>query len=214
MAGRSLLPFFSRNWSLSRSNEDTDPFMGFRREMNRVFDDAFRGFGRGFGMPSLLGPAFGFGRMPMGTLMPQIDVSESEHEIQVTAELPGIDEKDVEVILADDMLTIRGEKKAEHEQKDRDYHLMERSHGTFSRSLPLPFAADPSQVKAAFKSGVLTVTIQKPKEVLEKQHRIEVQTDTGTAGEPRVSRADRPAGTSSASPASAAEHKVTETAAE
>jgi HSP20 family protein len=209
MAGRSLLPFFSRNWSLSRSSEDTDPFMAFRRQMNRVFDDAFRGFG----MPSLVGPAFG--RMPMATLMPQIDLSESEHEIQVTAELPGIDEKDVEVILADDMLTIRGEKKAEHEQKDRDYHLVERSHGTFSRSLPLPFAADPSQVKAGFKNGVLTVTIQKPKEVLEKQHRIEVQTDTGAAGEPRVSRIDRPAGsTSSASPASAAEHKVTEPAAE
>jgi HSP20 family protein len=209
MAGRSLLPFFSRNWSLSRSSEDTDPFMAFRRQMNRVFDDAFRGFG----MPSLVGPAFG--RMPMATLMPQIDLSESEHEIQVTAELPGIDEKDVEVILADDMLTIRGEKKAEHEQKDRDYHLVERSHGTFSRSLPLPFAADPSQVKAAFKSGLLTVTIQKPKEVLEKQHRIEVQTDTGDAGEPRVSRIDRPAGsTSSAPPASAAEPKVTEPAAE
>jgi HSP20 family protein len=155
--------------------------MAFRREMNRVFDDAFRGFGRG-GMPSFLGPAFG--RVPMETLMPQIDVSESEREIQVTAELPGIDEKDVEVILADDMLTMRGEKKAEHEQKDRDYHLMERSHGAFSRSLPLPFAADSSQVKAAFKNGVLTVTIQKPKEVLEKQHRIEVQTDTGTAGGP------------------------------
>jgi HSP20 family protein len=208
MAGRSLLPFFSRNWSLSRPNEDTDPFMAFRREMNRVFDDTFRGFD----MPSLLGPAFG--RMPMKTLMPQIDVSESEHEIQVTAELPGIDEKDVEVNLADDMLTIRGEKKAEHEQKDRDYHLMERSHGTFSRSLPLPFAADPSQVKAAFKNGVLTVAIQKPNEVLEKQHRIEVQTDTGAAGGPRVARADRPAGTSSASPASAAENKVEETAAE
>jgi len=209
MAGRSLLPFFSRNWPLSRSNEDTDPLMGFRREMNRLFDDALRGFG----MPSLLGPAFG--RMSMGTLMPQIDVSESDHEIQVTAELPGIDEKDVEVILADHMLTIRGEKKAEREQKDRDYHLMERSHGTFSRSLPLPFAADPSQVKAAFKNGVLTVTIQKPKEVLEKQHRIEVRTDGRSAGEPRVSQADRPAGsTFSQSTPSAAENKVKETAAE
>jgi HSP20 family protein len=205
MAGKSLLPFFSRNWSLSRSSQDTDPFMAFRREMNRVFDDAFKGFD----MPSLAGPAFG--RMPMRTLMPQIDVSESEHEIQVAAELPGIDEKDVEVILADDMLTIRGEKKAEHEQRERDYHLMERSHGTFSRSLPLPFAADPSQVKAAFKNSVLTITIQKPKEVLEKQHRIEVQTDSGASGEPSVSRLDRPAGsTSSASPASAAEQAAAE----
>jgi HSP20 family protein len=172
MAGRSLLPFFSRHLPVSRSSEDTDPFMAFRREMNRVFDDTFRGFG----LPSLVGQAFG--RMPAGTLMPQIDVSETEHEIQVTAELPGIDEKDVEVILADDVLTIRGEKKAEREQKERDYHLMERSHGTFSRSLPLPFAADPSQVKAGFKNGVLTVTIPKPKEVQEKQHRIEIERDT------------------------------------
>jgi HSP20 family protein len=195
MAGRSLLPFFSRNWPMSRSGEDSDPFMAFRREMNRVFDDAFRGVG----MPSLRGPTFG--RMPAGTLMPQVDVSESDHEIQVTAELPGIDEKDVEVILADDMLTIHGEKKAEREQKDRDYHLMERSHGTFSRSLPLPFTADPGQVKAVFKNGVLTITIPKPKEVQQKQHRIDVQSDTAGSAP-------------SASPASEAEHRVTQAAAE
>ena len=146
--------------------------------------------------------------------MPQIDVSESEHEIHVTAELPGLDEKDVEVILTNDMLTIHGEKKAEREQKDRDYHLMERSHGTFSRSLPLPFAADPSQVKAAFRDGVLTITIPKPKEVQEKMHRIEVQRDTSASGEPMVSRVDRPTGaTSSTAASSAAENKVPETAA-
>ena len=206
MAGRSLLPFFSRNWPLSRSNGDTDRFMAFRREMNRAFDDTFRGFG-------IPGPAFG--RMPTGTLMPQIDVSESEHEIQVTAELPGIDEKDVHVTLADDMLTIRGEKKAEREQKDHDYHLMERSHGTFLRALPLPFTADPSQVKAVFKNGVLTVTIPKPKEVQQKQRRIEVQRDTSAAGGATVSRVDRPTSAASSAPAaSAAENKAKETAAE
>ncbi len=202
MAGRSLLPFFSRNWPLSRPSEDTDPFMALRREMNRAFDDAFGGFG----MPSL------FGRVPTGALVPQIDVSDSEHEIEVAAELPGIDEKDVEVILADDMLTIRGEKQAEREQKERDYHLMERSHGAFSRSLRLPFAADPNQVKAAFKNGVLTITVQKPKEVLEKQHRIEIQADGGATGEPKVTRADRPAG--SEPPAPAVERRMTEAASE
>ena len=209
MAGRSLLPFFSRNWPMSRSSEDSDPFMAFRREMNRVFDDAFRSSG----LPSLVGSAFG--RMPEGTLMPQIDVSESEHEIQVTAELPGIDEKDVHVTLAEDMLTIRGEKKAEREQKDHDYHLMERSHGTFLRALPLPFTADPSQVKAVFKNGVLTVTIPKPKEVQQKQRRIEVQRDTSAAGGATVSRVDRPTSAASSAPAaSAAENKAKETAAE
>ena len=118
-------------------------------------------------------------------------------------------------MLADDRLTIRGEVRSERDEKDRNYHVMERSQGSFSRAIRLPFAADPSQVKAEFKNGVLTVTIQKPKEVLEKQHRIEVQTDTGAAGEPRVSRADRPASsTSSQSAPSAEENKVKETAAE
>jgi len=194
---------------MSRWGADTDPFMAMRHEMSRLFGDAFGGLG----LPTLFGAALG--GMPAQTLAPQMDVSETEREIHVTAELPGIDPKDVEVMLADDRLTIRGEVRSERDEKDRNYHVMERSQGSFSRSIRLPFAADPSQVKAEFKNGVLTLTIQKPKEVLEKQHRIEVQTDTGAAGEPKASRVDRPAGsTSSASPASAAEHKVTEPAAE
>jgi HSP20 family protein len=178
---------------------DTDPFLAMRRQMNRLFGDAFGGFG----LPSLFGPAFG--RMPAENLAPQMDVSETERELHITAELPGIDPKNVEVMLADDRLTIRGETKAERDEKDRNYHLMERSQGSFSRSLRLPFAADPSQVKAEFKNGVLNITIQKPKEVLEKQHRIEVQTDT----------ADRPTGSApSTSPGSTAEQRVTHAAAE
>jgi HSP20 family protein len=208
MASRSLTPF-SRNTQMSRWGADTDPFMAMRHEMSRLFGDAFGGLG----LPTLFGAALG--GMPAQTLAPQMDVSETEREIQVTAELPGIDPKDVEVMLADDRLTIRGEVRSERDEKDRNYHVMERSQGSFSRSIRLPFAADPSQVKAEFKNGVLTLTIQKPKEVLEKQHRIEVQTDTGAAGEPRVSRADRPASsTSSQSAPSAEENKEKETAAE
>ncbi len=208
MASRSLTPF-SRNTQMSRWGADTDPFTAMRREMNRLFDDAFGGFG----LPSLFGPAFG--RMPAETLVPQMDVSETEREIHIAAELPGIDPKDVEVVLADDRLTISGQMKTERDEKDRNYHVMERTQGSFTRSLRLPFAANPSQVKAEFKNGVLNIRIQKPKEVLEKQHRIEVQTDRGAASEPRVSRADRPAGsTSSQSAPSAAENKVKETAAE
>jgi HSP20 family protein len=208
MASRSLTPL-SQNTQTSRWGTDTDPFMAMRHEMNRLFENAFGGFG----LPTLFGPAFG--GMPAQTLAPQMDVSETEREIHVTAELPGIDPKDIDVMLADDRLTIRGEMRTERDEKDRNYHVMERSQGSFSRSLRLPFAADPSQVKAEFKNGVLTLTIQKPKEVLEKQHRIEVRSDSGAAGEPRVSRADRPAGsTSSQSAPSAAENKVKETAAE
>jgi HSP20 family protein len=89
---------------------DTDPFLAMRREMNRLFDDAFGGFG----LPSLFGPVMG--RMPAEMVVPQMDVSETERELQNTAEVPGIDAKDIEVLLADDRLTIRGETKADHDE--------------------------------------------------------------------------------------------------
>jgi HSP20 family protein len=189
MASRSLLPF-SRNMPMSHWAADTDPFMPMRREMSRLFGDAFGGFG----FPGFFGPTFS--RMRAEAMVPQMDVSETEREIHIAAELPGIDPKDVEVMLADDRLTISGQMKAERDEKDRNYHVMERSQGSFSRSLRLPFAADPSQVKAAFNNGVLNITVQKPKEVLEKQHRIEVRTDTadrstGSAPSPSPAEGER-----------------------
>ena len=206
MASRSLMPF-SRNMPMSRWGEDTDPFLQMRREMNRLFDDVFGGFG----LPSLLGPPLG--QMAMA---PKIDVSETDNEIQVTAEMPGIDQNNVEVLLEDDRLIIRGEKKEEHEDedKDRNYHVRERVQGAFSRTLPLPFAPDPNQVKAEFKNGVMTITIPKPQEVKQKQHRIEVQKDTSAPSEPSVSRRGRAAGaTSSTTSQSSAEQREKETAA-
>ena len=216
MASRSLMPF-SRNTQMSRWGEDTDPFLQMRREMNRLFDDVFSGFG-GFGLPGAFGPALQ--QMPAA---PKIDVSETENEIQVTAEMPGIDQNNVQVLLEDDRLIIRGEKKEEREEddKDRNYHVRERVQGAFSRTLPLPFAPDPNQVKAEFKDGVMTITIPKPQEVKQKQHRIDVQKDTSTPSErtpsePSVSRAGRPAGVTSSSTASQsqAEQREKETAAE
>jgi HSP20 family protein len=109
---------------------------------------------------------------------PQVEVSETDKELQVTAELPGIDPKDVEVTLVDDVLTIRGEKQAQQQEgQERDYHLTERSYGTFARYLRLPFHADPQQVQAAFKDGVLKLTIPKPEEAQQKVHRIAISTD-------------------------------------
>jgi HSP20 family protein len=206
MASRSLMPF-SRNTPMLRWGEDTDPFLAMRREMNRLFDDAFGGFG----LPSVFGPALR--QMPAA---PTIDVSETDNEIQVTAEMPGIDQNNVEVLLEDDRLIIRGEKKEEREEdKDRNYHVRERVQGVFSRTLPLPFAPDPNQVKAAFKDGVMTITIPKSQEVKQKQHRIEVQRDTNAPSEPSVSRSGRVAGaTSSTTSQSPAEQREKETAAE
>jgi HSP20 family protein len=207
---------FSRNTQMSRWGEDTDPFLQMRREMNRPFDDVFSGLG-GFGLPGAFGPALQ--QMPAA---PKIDVSETENEIQIKAEMPGIDQNNVEVLLEDDRLIIRGEKKEEREEddKDRNYHVRERVQGAFSRTLPLPFAPDPNQVKAEFKDGVMTITIPKPQEVKQKQHRIDVQKDTSTPSErtpsePSVSRAGQPAGTttSSTTSQSQAEQREKETAA-
>ena len=163
MASRSLTPF-SRNMPMSRRSGDTDPFLAMRREMNRLFDDAFSEFGS----PSVFGPALR--QMPAA---PKIDVSETDNEIQVTAEMPGIDQNDAEVLLDDDRLIIRGERKEEREEKDRNYQVRERVQGAFSRTLPLPFAPDPNQVKAEFKTGVMTITIPKPQEAKQKQRRIQ-----------------------------------------
>lgn len=166
---RSLVPFvFEAGYPPGRGG---DPFLQLHREMNRLFDDALRGGGSaGGGGGTMAGP--------------RMNVSETASEIRVEAELPGVSEKDVHVELADDLLTIRGEKRAERE--NRDFHVVERSFGTFQRSVRLPFAATPESVQASFKDGVLTVTL--PKSAAKgRVHRIQVQArgaegGTGTAG--------------------------------
>lgn len=153
-----------------------DPFDAFRREMNRLFDNAFGGFG--FASPL----AGGFTHMPMMS-SPKIDVSESDKELRVCAELPGVKPDDVEVMLENDTLLIRGEMKEEHEDqdKDRNYHVRERMQGAFARALPLHFKADPGQVRAAFRDGVLTITVPKPPEAQQKQQRIRIESEAGGA---------------------------------
>jgi HSP20 family protein len=95
----------------------------------------------------------------------------------VTAELPGVDEKDVDVTLEQDVLTIRGEKKTarDEQNKDKNWHVVERSYGSFSRAIPLPFDPDPAKVEAKFDKGVLHIHLPKPAEVAKKQQKIEVK---------------------------------------
>jgi len=90
-----------------------------------------------------------------------MDVTETEKEYEVTAELPGLEERDVRVTLSDGVLTIRGEKKIDHEEKGKDFRMVERSYGAFSRSLELPTGVDPNTIKATLEKGVLTVSIPK-----------------------------------------------------
>jgi len=119
----------------------------FQHEMNRLFDQFFRGFD--------LAPFGG----EWAAFSPQVDVVEKDDEIVVSAELPGLDDKDIDVSLSNDTLTIRGEKKEEKEEKGRSYYRAERSYGSFTRSIPLPGEVDASKVDAVFQKGVLTVTL-------------------------------------------------------
>ena len=138
-----------------------EPFASLRRDMERMFEDFSRDTGWG---PAMTGMA----------AAPRIDVSETDAELKIEAEMPGVDEKDVEVVLSDGRLTIRGEKKHEKDEKKKDYHLVERSYGSFARSIGLPFAADPGKVKADFAKGVLTVTVPKPPEIKAKEKKIPI----------------------------------------
>jgi HSP20 family protein len=127
------------------------PFMNLHRQVDRLFDDFTRGFGRFGEWPEL----------PSAMLTPMMDVTETEKEYEVTAELPGMEEKDVDITLAEGVLTIRGEKKTDHEEKAKDFHMVERHYGSFARSLQLPAGVDPAMIKAALDKGVLKVTIPK-----------------------------------------------------
>jgi HSP20 family protein len=121
-------------------------------------------------------PAF-FGMLGTGTgrsfpLTPQLDVKETDKEIVVEAELPGIDEKDVSLALQDGVLTIRGEKKHEVDEAKENYRIMERRYGSFQRSLRLPDTVDEDKVEASFNNGVLKVSLPKRPEAIGKQHTI------------------------------------------
>ena len=143
-----------------------DPFLSLHREMNRLFDDVFRGAG----LPAAETQGQGGGTFVNASM----NVSETDKEIRITAGLPGVTEQDIDISLDDDVLTIRGEKKFERTDDKENFHFVERSYGTFQRSLRLPFPVDPEQVQANFENGVLTVTVPKFGRQ-ERTRRIQVQ---------------------------------------
>lgn len=140
-----------------------DMFSNLQREIDRVFQD----FGRG-GMPAL----GELGRNGMGL---KVNLAEHDNAIEVTAEMPGCAPEDIDVQLKDGILTIKGEKKAETEDKQKDYHVMERSYGMFERSFTLPAEVDGSKVDATFDKGVLKVTLPKLPEEQSKAQKITVK---------------------------------------
>ena len=157
---KSLVPFSGR--ALRPRAEGRDPFLTFRQEMDRLFDDVFTG------APS-------WRAFETGSVTPRLDVAETDKEMTVTVELPGVDEKDIELSLTGDVLIIKGEKREEREEKRGERHLSERSYGTFTRTLRLPFEADVGKIDASFDRGVLTVQLPKPKELQQAVRRIEIK---------------------------------------
>jgi HSP20 family protein len=143
-------------------NDPRDPVKNLRDEIDQVFES----FGRG--LPAGI-------RAMAGVKFPALDVTESADAVEITAELPGVDEKDVDLTVTGDTLTIRGEKKSEHETTDKNVHVLERTYGAFARTVPLPFAADPKTVEATFKAGVLKVHVPKPAEAMKPVEKIAIK---------------------------------------
>jgi HSP20 family protein len=152
MAITDLIPWNRGKRQVSVQREEREPFLALQREMNQLFDDFWGG--------SWLTP-FGMSEREWPVFSPQVDVVETDTEVKVQAELPGLEEKDFEVSVSQDTLTIRGEKKQEKEEKGRNYYRAERSYGSFQRSIPLPRTVDTDRVSAEFSKGVLTISLPK-----------------------------------------------------
>jgi HSP20 family protein len=164
MASKSWFPAWGDR------NRDVEHFQGFKTQVDSLFEDWF---GRSIG----------------GMLAPRVDVAEDQRNVTLTAELPGVKESDIDVSLKGDQLTIKGEKRSEHDEKKEveghTVHRVERSYGAFRRTLTVPYEVDPDQVSAQFHDGVLTITLPKPADAAAQKEgrKIEVKKATqDTAG--------------------------------
>ena len=162
MALRDLMPWNNSSRELGSYRGEGNPFLSLHREMNRLFDDAFRSFDVApFGSAHAMG-------------WPNVEVSETDKEVKVTAELPGLEQKDVAVELANGMLTISGEKKSETEDKERRFS--ERHYGRFERRIPVD-DIETDKVDASFHNGVLTVKLPKSPTAKEKVKKIAIKSN-------------------------------------
>lgn len=149
------------------------PLLGLREDVDRLFDEFFAA---PFGRLVDLEPFRRVGLMPsMGDMTPHVDVKETETAIEITAELPGLEEKDVEVTVGDGMLSLKGEKKSEREEKGADWRVSERRYGSFHRTFRLPDTVDAERIAATFDKGVLTLTLPKVEKPAKEARRIEVK---------------------------------------
>jgi HSP20 family protein len=164
---RDLIPWNRGEDKMSTPYRDADPFIALHREVNRLFDDVSRGFDH-FGLRRLPTPASNSN----GWSWPNIEVPATDREIRVTAELPGLDEKDVELTLDDQVLMIRGERNSETEDQNRRFS--ERFYGQFDRRIQLGTEIEKEKVEAQFKNGVLTIVLPKTEQAQNMATRIPI----------------------------------------
>jgi len=167
MAKKNLIPSLWKGASVPTRGKDS-LLDSFQQRMNDMFDDFFRGFNPA--APGSLDKSF-------GAFYPSIDVKEGETDIVVKAELPGMEEKDIDVLLTEDTLTIKGEKKEEKEDKDKNYYHLERTYGAFHRIIPLPAEVDSKKVEATFKNGVLSIVLPKTAKAQASGKKINIKTE-------------------------------------
>lgn len=164
---KEVVPAKGAGAQMDTRSEWEHPFAAFQKEMNKLFESFFGGFD--------LKPSTHLEGRSAAAFTPRVDVSETDKEIKVSAELPGIDEKDIDVSLTRDTLTIKGEKKEEKEDKGKDYYRMERSYGSFTRAISLPIEVDTDKAKATFKKGVLQVVLPKSAKAIQETKKVAVK---------------------------------------
>jgi HSP20 family protein len=164
MTLRALNPFHKKSVPVRR--DVADPFSILHHDMDSMLEDFWGGFD--------LEPFWGG---HAASFIPNVDVTENDKEIRISAELPGLNDKDIDVTLNHDSITIRGEKKEEKEDKGKDYCCMERSYGSFCRTIPLHVEIESGKAAASYKKGVLTVKIPKSLKAIEENKKISVKVE-------------------------------------
>ncbi len=149
--------------------QSNHPFAHLHHEMDRMFDDFFTHLG--------MDPERTLLPYTEMSVFPKVDVSETDSAYHITAELPGVEENEAKAELSEGVLTISGEKKSEHEIKDKKCHRVERTYGAFSRAIPLPVNADPKTVKAKMSKGILSIDINKKLDAKSNVTKIDIETE-------------------------------------
>lgn len=172
MTIKDLVPTFKRGRNrMPERRRERDPFLELQHEMNRLFDDFFGDFG--------LAPRHEWDEsgVNLAAFTPRVDVSESDKEVKISAELPGMDEKDIAVEMDDKTVTIHGERKGEHEEEDQSWYRREQSYGSFQRVVPLPADVNGEEAKAKFKKGLLTIVLPKREQAQPNRRSVTIESD-------------------------------------